>query len=452
MAPPTHSGTGPMPGTMTRRRRRDALGALVAGGGMGVLAAACGQSATPVYAPGAVEKTLVFDTDWLSGVRGDVVNRALASWTQQYPKVRIDKRDVLTQAGTVFEKTATLLASDTLGDVMLWAGYIFVYYAKRGQFVDTGPYLKKYKISLDDRYYIPEHIIYEGKTYGFPWQFNTGDYLYNKSLFASKGVKPPDDTWTWETLVNAAQRLNSPDSVWGLMPPGYWRELLWSTGGEERTKDNTKTTLDTPEAIEAITYAAELATKLRIAPTQLQASAAQLNLSAANGNYATWIGGATRAFDQRIAGKFEWDLFYAPKWTKTGKRFVEQNDQPHVITSAAKKHDVVEEAAVFGAFLSGEEVQGYIAKYGDTCPCFKKQANSDDFLPASKWNRKVLVDGFAYRRYNQGFEYWWAWSRLVEAEINKALNGQVSPREAALNATRAGDIAIKTQSLQPPPL
>jgi ABC-type glycerol-3-phosphate transport system substrate-binding protein len=437
---------------MTRRRRRDTLGGLLASGGMGVLAAACGRSATPVYTPGAVEKKLVFDTDWLSGVRGDVVDRALASWTQQYPKIRIDKRDVLTQAGTVFEKTATLLASDTLGDVMLWAGYIFVYYAKRGQFVDTGPYLKKYKISLDDRYYIPEHIIYEGKTYGFPWQFNTGDYLYNKSLFLSKGVKPPDETWTWDTLVNAAQRLNGPDSVWGLMPPGYWRELLWSNGGEERNKDNTKTTLDTPEAIEAITYAAELATKLRIAPTQLQASAAQLNLSAVNGNYATWIGGATRAFDQRVAGKFEWDLFYAPKWTKTGKRFVEQNDQPHVITSAAKKHDVVEEAAVFGAFLSGEEVQGFIAKYGDTCPCFKKQANSDDFLPASKWNRKVLVDGFAYRRYNQGFEYWWAWSRLVEAEINKALNGQVSPREAALNATRAGDIAIKTQSLQPPPV
>jgi hypothetical protein len=40
----------------------------------------------------------------------------------------------------------------------------------------------------------------------------------------------------------------------------------------------------------------------------------------------------------------------------------------------------------------------------------------------------------------------------VEAEINKALNGQVSPREAALNATRAGDIAIKSQSLQPPPV
>src|SRR5262249_5942865 len=153
------------------RRRSAALGALVLGGAGG-LSAACAVGSSPAATPGQREKKLVFDTDWLSGARGDVVNRALQLWAQQYPKVTIDKRDVLTKAGTVFEKTATLIASDSLGDVMLWAGYIFVYYAKRGQFVDVGPYLKKYKVSLDDRYVIPEHIIYQGKTYGFPWQFN----------------------------------------------------------------------------------------------------------------------------------------------------------------------------------------------------------------------------------------------------------------------------------------
>ena len=230
----------PKPEGMTLRRRRQLLGTALLSGAAGALAAAClpGQSSAP--AVGAQEKTIIFDTDWLTGARGDVVNRALALWQQQYPKVRIDKRDVLTQAGTVFEKTATLIASDTMGDMMLWAGYIFVYYAKRGQFVDVGPYIKKYKINMDDRYYIPEHIVYEGKTYGFPWQFNAFDYLYNKSLFAKQGIKPPDDTWTWETLVDAAKRMTLNDNAtFGIAPPGYWRELLWSNGGEERNKDNT---------------------------------------------------------------------------------------------------------------------------------------------------------------------------------------------------------------------
>jgi hypothetical protein len=100
--------------------------------------------------------------------------------------------------------------------------------------------------------------------------------------------------------------------------------------------------------------------------------------------------------------------------------------------------------------MSGEYVQGLVAKYGNTTPVYKKAADSDDFLPASKWNRKVVVDGFNYRRYHQGFEWWWAWSRVVEAELNKGLNGEVSPRDAALAATRAGDAAVAAQNLQPP--
>jgi multiple sugar transport system substrate-binding protein len=261
----------------------------------------------------------------------------------------------------------------------------------------------------------------------------------------------PGEGWTWESTLDAARRLTDADNrVFGLAPPGYWRLLLWAAGGEERSKDDKKTLLDTPEATEAITYAAELATRHRVAPTQLQAGAQQLNLNPVNGNYAMRTGVASRDLDQRVAGKFEWDVFYAPRWTKTGRRFVEQNDQPHVITSAAKKHNTVEEAALFGAFMSGEEVQGFVARYGDTTPVSKRAANTDDFLPAGKWNRKAVIDGFAYRRHHQGFEWWWAWSWVVEAEINKALNGQVSPREAAVAATRAGDAAIAVPNLQAP--
>jgi ABC-type glycerol-3-phosphate transport system substrate-binding protein len=441
-------GRVPLPSS----RRRRLLTSVLAAGVAPALLAACGPAPAETGAPvpAAREKTLIFDTDWLSGQRGEVTDRALQEWAQRYPTVRIDKRDVLTQAGTVFEKTATLIASDSLGDVMLWAGYIFVYYAKRGLYVDVGPYLKKHRISLDERYVVPEHIIYDGKTYGFPFQFIAVDWLYNKSLFASKGVRPPDDGWTWDDLVDVGRRLTAADgTAFGLAPPGYWRELLWAAGGEERSKDDKKTLLDTPAAVEAVTYAAELATRHKVAPTAKDASAQRL--SATQGNYALWMGVASRGLDQSIAGRFEWDLLYAPKWPKTGKRFVSQNEQPLVITSAAQKHDVVEEAALFGAFMSGEFVQGLVARYGNTTPVYKKAADSDDFLPASKWKRKVIIDGFNYRRYHQGTEWWWAWSRVVEAELAKALNGEVSPRDAALAATRAGDAAIAAQSLQPPP-
>ena len=446
MAQKSHEGTA--------WRRRVLLRAAPLMAGAGAIAAACTPGEAPAPTIGEREKTIIFDTDWLAGPRGDVVDRALAEWQQRYPKVRIDKRDVLTQAGTVFEKTATLIAADTLGDLMLWAGYLFVYYAKRDLYVDVGPYLKKHRIAMDDRLYIPEHVIHEGKTYGFPFQFNAFDWLYNKSLFQSKGVKEPDDTWTWDTMIEASKRLSTPaQGVFGLQPPGgfytgFFEAIMYEQGNEPRSKDDKKTLFDTPDAIEALTYAAETVTRHQVAPAPKVASAERY--SAANGNFGMWIGNASRAFDQTsVAGKFQWDLMYGPKWMKNGKRIVLQNDQPNIITRAAKQHDVVEETALLGAFLSGDFVQDVVARYGNTIPVFKKMANSEAFLPASQWKRKIVLDGFNYRKSHQGAEFWFAWYTAVQAEMLKATNGEVAPREAALAATRAGDAALAAQSLQP---
>jgi hypothetical protein len=52
--------------------------------------------------------------------------------------------------------------------------------------------------------------------------------------------------------------------------------------------------------------------------------------------------------------------------------------------------------------LKDDFAQGVIAKIGDSFPVYKKAADSDDFLPASKWKRKVIVDGFNYRRVDHG--------------------------------------------------
>lgn len=435
-------------------RRRILLGPVALAATTGVVAAACSIGDSQPATLSEKEKTIVFDTDWLSGPRGDVTERALREWSSQHPKIKIDKRDVLTQAGTVFDKTSTLIASDTLGDIMLWAGYIFVYYAKRDLYVDIGPYLKKFKINMDDRIYIPEHVTYEGKTYGFPMQYNAFDWLYNKTLFQNKGLKEPDDTWTWDTMVEAARRLTEPEKgFYGMQPAGsfytgFFEGIMYGQGNEPRSKDNKKTLFDTPDAIEALTYAAETGTRHKVAPLPKDASA--LKLSAANGNYGMWIGNASRAFDQvSVAGKFQWDLMPWPKWMKTGKRITLQNDQPHIITKSVKKHDNVEEAALFGAFLSGDFVQGVVAKYGNTIPVFKKMADSDYFLPASQWKRKIIMDGMPLRKSNQGAEYWYVWYQAVQAEMTKATNGEVPPREAALAATRAGDLALNAGKLTP---
>ena len=46
--------------------------------------------------------------------------------------VRIDAGREQAKSGSVFARTAVLIAADDMGDLFLWAGYVFVYWAKRG--------------------------------------------------------------------------------------------------------------------------------------------------------------------------------------------------------------------------------------------------------------------------------------------------------------------------------
>jgi hypothetical protein len=61
----------------------------------------------------------------------------------------------------------------------------------------------------------------------------------------------------------------------------------------------------------------------------------------------------------------------------------------------------------------------------------------------------VVVDGFNYRRVDQGYEWWYSWYSAVQSELLKATNGEVSPLDAARSATRAGDTASATGKLDP---
>ena len=280
------------PGTATRRCLMANTAPMV-GGAAVLLAAACGLSGAEKPSVTQQPKTIVFDSDWATGPLGSIMDQSLQEWSRRYPTIKIDRRDVLTQAGTIFEKTAALMAADSLGDVMLWAGYIFTYWAKRGVFVDVGPYLKKHRINLEERFYIPEHIIYEGKVYGFPFQYGPWDWMYNKSLFKRVGIKEPDETWTWDTAFEAARRLTSPqDNVYGFAYPrgffqSFFEYLHWEMGGEERSKDDKKTLFDTPVALEALTYVADLVNRYRVAPTQRDNTA--LKLTIPQGSYAMWM-------------------------------------------------------------------------------------------------------------------------------------------------------------------
>lgn len=61
---------------------------------------------------------------------------------------------------------------------------------------------------------------YEGAHLAIPKDYDTIALAYNKEIFDNAGVAYPDDTWTWETLVEVAKQLTDPDKgIYGFGAP-----------------------------------------------------------------------------------------------------------------------------------------------------------------------------------------------------------------------------------------
>jgi multiple sugar transport system substrate-binding protein len=409
------------------------------------LAACGGQPAGQApAAPSNQPVTLVLNTDWVgAGPRAMVTEAALKEYKQRFPNVTVQAEPL---DGDTADKLTALIVSDSIGDVSLWTHHLVVYFAKRDFFADLGRYLKTYKFSMDDVYFIPEICYYENKLLAVPFQLNLFDWTYNKTLFAQKGVAPPPDTWTFDQMVATAKTLTDPDkNVWGLDwsigtgNPNLWVTPIRANGGTLLNKTFTKTTLSEPAAVETTQLIVDVVQKHQAAPLRQVQTDKKLSFPA--GNMAMAFGvGVGRTLDRQMADQgMEWDFFSSPAWPRTGKKAVQANLQPLIVPGNKKQ---IDHAVQLAFFMGGEYVQGLIADFGNTAPTFKKLIDSDRYLPATH-RRKISLDGNSYRwGMGSNFEQYLPWRRAVEAEFFKGWDGQQSAKATADNATAAGDAAL----------
>jgi multiple sugar transport system substrate-binding protein len=100
-----------------------------------------------------------------------------------------------------------------------------------------------------------------GRIIGIPALVDNLAVVYNKTLFAQAGLKPPSQGWTWNQFVADAKKLTNPakkqfgtayvtpgseDTVW------HWEVLLWEAGGKILTPDNKKAAFDSPAGLKSL--------------------------------------------------------------------------------------------------------------------------------------------------------------------------------------------------------
>ena len=133
-------------------------------------------------------------------------------------------------------------------------------YASNGMLMDlTDKINKSNEIKLSN---YPEGLVkiynQDNKQYAIPKDYDTIGLWYNKTMFDKAGIKYPDETWTWDTLYDAAKKLTTGDGKqYGFLAPlhnqeGYYNFVYQNKG--TIITDKKVSGYDDPKTIEAMNY------------------------------------------------------------------------------------------------------------------------------------------------------------------------------------------------------
>lgn len=117
-------------------------------------------------------------------------------------------------------------------------------------------------------------VQHQGAAYARPLAVAPFVLVYDLELFTAAGVRPPDQSWTWRSLQDAARRLTSDTDndgqvdQWGAFAatPGVLAILIWQNGGDIVTRDGRRALIGDPSAMKAIEFLRELALVDRVVP------------------------------------------------------------------------------------------------------------------------------------------------------------------------------------------
>ncbi len=98
----------------------------------------------------------------------------------------------------------------------------------------------------------------DGRMYGVPKDKDNVCLVYSRELFDQAGVPYPDETWTWDTLVDASAKIYEATGAYGFMAYndeqlGY-HNFIYQNGGCVLTEDKTQGGFDQPATQDAVRF------------------------------------------------------------------------------------------------------------------------------------------------------------------------------------------------------
>ena len=383
----------------TGRTRRDVLRAGVLVGIAGAGGAACGapggggQGASS--APAKLPATVVWASN--TGQADLPYFERFAKWFEEaHPETKVDL--VLPPGEGSYEaKMITMFAGGTYPDLFhLHFTRVREFWAK-GLLAPFDPYLKAGRAPMED--FIPGVMVpfkIRGQTWGLPRDNATGVMYYNRDLFTGSGAREPDATWQWDTeFLDAAKRLTDLNKKqFGIAFPAVTSigdqhlEILRTWGADWYDPEMKESRINSPAAVEALQFMADLRLKHRVAP--------QPNETPTGDQFHNAWAATTNQWQGYVRGvklanvTFNWDvtpLFRGPRGAKAVNVV---GSTGHSIPKGARNPEAGFELTVH---LVGEQVQQDMMAQGRwTTPrrSFLKHALPQDGVP--KRYQEAIID------------------------------------------------------------
>lgn len=259
-------------------------------------------------------------------------------------------------------KINSAATSGDLPDVISMDGPTVANYADSGIVVPIDQY-----ISDEEKSDFVDSVITQGTYNGELYALGTTEssvlLFYNKKMLDEAGITPPtslEEAWTWEDVYEAAKKLTK-DGVYGInmewdLGEGQiygFAPIIWSAGTEIISEDG-KTAdgyLNSPEAVEALTYYQKFATEglmnLQALPNEFEEGKAAMCL----------IGSWEFSTLESNYPDLEYGVTYYPASVKTNEVVSPSGDWCWGVTSGSENEEA---AAELVKFLTNEDsVKGF---------------------------------------------------------------------------------------------
>lgn len=298
-------------------------------------------------------------------------------------------------------KIRTALSGQSAPDIMAIDAPTIASYADSGAIIPLDEYMNDPEYQKDDIFApVLEAMTYDEKIWAAPNNDASVAMFYNIKMFEEAGIdvpsQNPDEAWTWDQVLEAAKKLNDPDSgVYGWSPtpwgfaghegtPFAQQPFLWQAGAEILNDENTTASgyLDSEEAKKAVEFFQSLYNEHNVSPKELPEDAFPNEKVAIHADMPNAFSYFAENYPDFKLGE---DYGVAPLW-KDEKQVTPNGSWNMAITSQSEHPD---EAWEFIKYVTG--VEGSKVWYELTNNVPARQTTVDAFEELNEYPLNIFV-------------------------------------------------------------